>query len=193
VKSNLVTDTLSVTSGLRLGQAPSQVMAILGKPNVFVGNKMVHSCEVQKKTSPKDLDELRGALAEFPERYNQRWIVQRLPHPRPSSSTAPCACRVRCSANMERKSRRSEGYAKRSASLTEKDSFSGHYYVSLSRDLGRLLSSFPRIPITGSLSGLRYPDRRAQRTAYVTPVVRRAAGVQQSAGRSGGCLDARPL
>ncbi len=59
VRSNLVTDTLSVTSGLRLGQAPAQVMAILGKPNVFVGNKMVYSYEVQKITSPKDLDELR--------------------------------------------------------------------------------------------------------------------------------------
>ena len=41
----------------------------------------------------QNVEELRCALAEFRERYNQRWIVQRLGYltPSPGSPAAPCA------------------------------------------------------------------------------------------------------
>jgi hypothetical protein len=59
VKSNLVTKNLSVASGLRLGQTPAEVKAILGKPSAVIGNKIIYSFEVEKKTSTGDFDKLR--------------------------------------------------------------------------------------------------------------------------------------
>lgn len=58
-RSNLVTKNLSVASGLRLGQTPAEVKAILGKPSAVLGNKIIYSFEVEKKTSAGDLDKLR--------------------------------------------------------------------------------------------------------------------------------------
>ena len=59
IKSSLVTKSLSLASGLHLGQTPAEVKAILGKPNAVMGNKIVYSYGVQKKTSSKDLAKLR--------------------------------------------------------------------------------------------------------------------------------------
>lgn len=43
------------------------VKAVLGKPSVVVGNEMVYSSEIEKKTSPKDLDGLRRQHPEMSE------------------------------------------------------------------------------------------------------------------------------
>jgi len=59
VKSNLVTENLSVASGLRLGQTPDEVKAILGKPSAVIGNKVIYSFAFEKKTSSSDFDKLR--------------------------------------------------------------------------------------------------------------------------------------
>jgi hypothetical protein len=59
LKSNLVTKSLSVASGLRLGQTPAEVKAILGKPSAIIGNKIIYSFEVEKKTSAGDFEKLR--------------------------------------------------------------------------------------------------------------------------------------
>jgi hypothetical protein len=67
IKSNLVTEKLSVASGLRLGQTPAEVRAILGRPSAVIGNKIVYSYAVQKKTPDKDLDKLRQQHPELSE------------------------------------------------------------------------------------------------------------------------------
>lgn len=59
VKSNLVTEDLSLASGLRLGQTPAKVKAILGTPSAVVRNKIVYSYEVEKKTADKDFEKLK--------------------------------------------------------------------------------------------------------------------------------------
>src|SRR6266849_5677409 len=65
IKSNLVTENLSVASGLRLGQTPAEVRAILGRPNAVIGNKIVYSYAVQKKTPAGDFDRLRQRYPEL--------------------------------------------------------------------------------------------------------------------------------
>jgi hypothetical protein len=50
LKSNLLTESVSVASGLRLGQTPAEVRAILGSPSVVAGNKVIYSFAVRKKT-----------------------------------------------------------------------------------------------------------------------------------------------
>jgi hypothetical protein len=64
-RSNLVTENLSIASGLRLGQTPAEVKAILGKPSASIGNKIVYSFEVQKKTPVGDFDRLRQRYPEL--------------------------------------------------------------------------------------------------------------------------------
>src|SRR6267154_2910383 len=58
-ESNLVTTTLSTGSGLRLGQTTAQVRAILGKPSVITGRKVIYSFGVEKKTSAPDFENLK--------------------------------------------------------------------------------------------------------------------------------------
>jgi hypothetical protein len=67
VKSNLVTENVSVASGLRLGQAPAEVKAILGKPSAVIGNKIIYSFAFEKKTSLSDFDKLRRQHPELSE------------------------------------------------------------------------------------------------------------------------------
>ena len=55
----------------------------------------------------QNVEQLRCARAEFRERYNQRWIVQRrLPHASPGSPAAPCtrSCRVNTLNSVSKKS-----------------------------------------------------------------------------------------
>ena len=54
VKSNLVTENLSVASGLHLGQTPAEVKAILGKPSAVIGSKIIYSFAFEKKKSLSD-------------------------------------------------------------------------------------------------------------------------------------------
>ncbi len=64
-KSNSVTEDLSVASGLRLGQAPSEVRAILGQPSVATASKLIYSYSIQKKSSAKDFEKLRPRYPEL--------------------------------------------------------------------------------------------------------------------------------
>ena len=56
-----------MASGLRLGQSPAEVKAILGKPSAVIGNKIIYSFAFEKKTSPNDFDKLRQQHAELSE------------------------------------------------------------------------------------------------------------------------------
>lgn len=58
-KSNLLTEDLSVASGLRLGQSPRQVRAILGKPSFETGEKIIYSIEREEPTPASDFAKLR--------------------------------------------------------------------------------------------------------------------------------------
>jgi hypothetical protein len=57
--SRLISVGLSTASGLRLGQTPSEVRAVLGKPSVRRKNQFIYSFLVKKRTSVKDLKEAR--------------------------------------------------------------------------------------------------------------------------------------
>lgn len=67
VRSRLVTESLPVASGLRLGQTPAEVKAILGKPSAVIGNKIIYSFALEKKTSSTDFDKLRQQHPELSE------------------------------------------------------------------------------------------------------------------------------
>jgi len=58
VKSNLLTENLSVASGLRLGQSPDQVRAILGKPDVESRQRIIYSIQIEKETPASDFAKL---------------------------------------------------------------------------------------------------------------------------------------
>jgi len=66
-KSNLLTENLSVASGLRLGQSPGQVRAILGKPSVETGQRITYSIELEKLTPASDFAKLHRQHPELPE------------------------------------------------------------------------------------------------------------------------------
>jgi hypothetical protein len=57
--SQLISRGLSTASGLHLGQTPSEVRAVLGKPSVRRKNQFIYSFLVKKRTSVKDLKEAR--------------------------------------------------------------------------------------------------------------------------------------
>lgn len=58
-RSSFIARDLSIASGIKLGQTPSRLTAILGKPNAVEGNTYTWAFEVQKKNSPKDLERVR--------------------------------------------------------------------------------------------------------------------------------------
>ncbi len=66
--SEAISQGLATASGLRLGQPPAQVIAILGKPTKRRGNELVYSLLVRKKTSPRDLKEARERNPEMSEK-----------------------------------------------------------------------------------------------------------------------------
>ncbi len=67
VKSNLIANSLSVASGLRLGQTPAEIRAILGKPSVVTGNKLIYFFSVQKRSSAADFENLKPRYPELSE------------------------------------------------------------------------------------------------------------------------------
>lgn len=66
-KSNLLTENLSVASGLRLGQSSDQVRAILGKPSVESRQRIIYSIQLEKETLASDFAKLRRQHPELSE------------------------------------------------------------------------------------------------------------------------------
>src|SRR2546429_3840010 len=67
-ESNLVTTSLSTASGLHLGQTTAEVRAILGKPSVITGSRVIYSFAIEKKTAAADLS---------PQNENVRFVQSR--------------------------------------------------------------------------------------------------------------------
>jgi hypothetical protein len=57
--SHLISAGLSTASGLRLGQTPSEVIAILGEPSNQRKNELIYSVHVKKRASEEILKKLR--------------------------------------------------------------------------------------------------------------------------------------
>jgi len=57
--SKAIFRSMATGSGLRLGQTPAEVIAILGKPTKWRKNGLAYSFSIRKKTSPQDLKEAR--------------------------------------------------------------------------------------------------------------------------------------
>jgi hypothetical protein len=73
--SALISDDLSIASGLHLGQSPAQVIAILGKPSRRSKGELLYSLHAKKKNSPEELKRARRANpnmsdTEFHENYD---------------------------------------------------------------------------------------------------------------------------
>jgi len=66
-RSKLITSSLSVASGLHLGQNPAEVKEILGKPSVDTGSKLIYSFGVEKKSSVADFENLKPRYPELSE------------------------------------------------------------------------------------------------------------------------------
>jgi len=56
VATKAISRNLATGSGIRLGQTPAQVIAILGKPTQSRKNELVYSFLVKKKTRPEDIN-----------------------------------------------------------------------------------------------------------------------------------------
>lgn len=80
-KSKFVTDGLSTVSGLRLGQSPAQVKAILGKPTASLQNgDLIYFRQIKKRTPAADLKRLRQYYSnlndqEFHENYDFYYLT----------------------------------------------------------------------------------------------------------------------
>jgi hypothetical protein len=59
LSSKRISLSLATSSGLRLGQTPEQVIAILGKPTTERKNELTYFFSVEKKTSAEDLKQAR--------------------------------------------------------------------------------------------------------------------------------------
>jgi hypothetical protein len=57
--SKEISRSLATASGLHLGQTPTQVIAVLGKPTKERENEFIYSFSVRKKTSAEDLKQAR--------------------------------------------------------------------------------------------------------------------------------------
>jgi|SRR5882672_1863694 len=57
--TSLLTNDLSTSSGLHLGQNSAQVKAVLGKPSFASTNKLIYYAMVEKKTSAADFENLK--------------------------------------------------------------------------------------------------------------------------------------
>jgi hypothetical protein len=59
VSTSLVSRSLATASGVRLGETPAQVIAILGRPSFRGNNELLYSLDVRKKRTPEELKRLR--------------------------------------------------------------------------------------------------------------------------------------
>jgi hypothetical protein len=59
VKSKAITEKLHVASGIGLGQSPTEVQSVLGKPSTATSDKLVYSYEVEKHSTADELRKLR--------------------------------------------------------------------------------------------------------------------------------------
>jgi hypothetical protein len=57
--SKLVSPNVSTRSGLHLGQSPSEVVAILGKPSLRRGDELFYSLHATKKSSAEDMKKIK--------------------------------------------------------------------------------------------------------------------------------------
>lgn len=57
--SNIVSAKLSTASGLRLGIGSQEVKQILGEPSIGTREKLVYYFDYRKKSTPKELVQLR--------------------------------------------------------------------------------------------------------------------------------------
>ena len=71
VQSTLVRRDVATGVGLRLGQSPAEVIAILGKPTKLAPSQMIYSFSVKKRTSPQDLADARRRNPEMSEKQIQ--------------------------------------------------------------------------------------------------------------------------
>ena len=69
--SKAISRSVATASGLRLGQSPAEVIAILGKPTNQRKNVLVYSFSVRKKASPQDLKEARERNPDMSEKEIQ--------------------------------------------------------------------------------------------------------------------------
>jgi hypothetical protein len=72
VTSNEISRSLATASGLHLGQTPSQVVAILGKPTKASKYELIYSYSVSKKTSVEDLKKARRQNPDLSEKDLQQ-------------------------------------------------------------------------------------------------------------------------
>jgi len=63
--SKSVSAKLSTASGLRLEIGPQQVKSILGKPSIATPGKLVYYFDYRKKSTPKELVELRKKMSDM--------------------------------------------------------------------------------------------------------------------------------
>jgi hypothetical protein len=68
-RSKQVSGDLSTASGLKLGLTSEEFKATLGKPDAVVGNKLVYSREIKRKSTPKQFERQRK---EYPESLSER-------------------------------------------------------------------------------------------------------------------------
>jgi hypothetical protein len=66
--SHRVSGKLSTVSGLRLGLAPQEVKNILGEPSVATSERLVYCFSFRKKSTPKQLAELRKNYPDMSEK-----------------------------------------------------------------------------------------------------------------------------
>jgi hypothetical protein len=69
--SSSVSATLSTASGLRLGIEPQQVKSVLGEPSIATQEKLVYYFDYRKKSTPKELVELRK---KFPDMNDEEFL-----------------------------------------------------------------------------------------------------------------------
>lgn len=73
-RSKQVSGDLSTASGLKLGLPSEEFKRILGQPDAIVGNKLVYSREVKKKSTPEQFERQRK---EYPETLSERQAHQK--------------------------------------------------------------------------------------------------------------------
>jgi hypothetical protein len=74
LSSKLLTGTLSTGSGLRLGQSPSEVIAILGKPSRQMQNELIYSFHARRRRTTDQLRSLRQVYSALSEQeFNNKF------------------------------------------------------------------------------------------------------------------------